>query len=214
MQHLDVKGSPPPSLKWQGNRATHRPTSCAPRAPRCASSQSTAETTAGKRADGTAGEKYSSNGNLDFTFLEIRAIPFVPSSKLQTIHNLHERIAETSTMSMATNPIAKQKLRRLTSIELWKWVHCNRPFRSLPQAHQTAATSTCSLPSSKVHSPKCRQIPVSRIYLSKVSRHIFVILICTGSYMGYALCLFFRDALAIHPHTTHKKWPGSKLLGD
>ena len=35
MQHLDAKGSPPPSLKWQGNRATHRPTSCAPRAPTC-----------------------------------------------------------------------------------------------------------------------------------------------------------------------------------
>ena len=225
MQHLDAKGSPPPSLKWQGNRATHRPTSCAPPAPTCV------EPIYGGNNCWQNSFWYSRWKLLKqwkswFHILENTCHPFYalfPSlqaannsqlawEQLQKLQqqspgykekNCKAEVEKTylnSEFAIITwnNPKKLEKpcitKWRYPSIELWKWLHCHRPFRSLTQVKPQPLALAASHPArSKVQMQTTPRFPIC---LSKVSGHIFIYnMYIIYIYMGYALCLFSEICL-------------------
>ena len=256
MQHLDAKGSPPPSLKWQGNRATHRPTSCAPPAPTCV------EPIYGGNNCWQNSFWYSRWKLLKqwkswFHILENTCHPFYalfPSlqaannsqlawEQLQKLQqqspgykekNCKAEVEKTylnSEFAIITwnNPKKLEKpcitKWRYPSIELWKWLHCHRPFRSLTQVKPQPLALAASHPArSKVQMQTTPRFPIC---LSKVSGHIFIYNMYIIYIYGICIVPFFRNlpiwhefqgrtrnALAVHPHVTHKTGRGRNSQND
>ena len=102
---------------------------------------------------------------------------------------------------------------RYPSIELWKWLHCHRPFRSLTQVKPQPLALAASHPArSKVQMQTTPSFPIC---LSKVSGHIFIynmyICVCVYIYIYEHIYIYIRDMHCVFfPKFAYLTWiPGS-----